>query len=122
MSCYRHTKEYCGCHWSVLRPCGFRNGGHRAVELPASGRRSATVDCNGVSQSAARIRIRSHCALPCLLTSTALSCPAHAANTWHGVQASTIVHYSTKQHAASRHLSRLCSVHRPCMVTPVSRA
>ena len=44
MSCYRHTKEYCGCHWSVLGPCGFRNGGHRAVELPASGRRSATVD------------------------------------------------------------------------------
>ncbi len=30
MSCYRHTKEYCGCHWLVLGPCGFPNGGHRA--------------------------------------------------------------------------------------------
>ena len=83
------------------------------VELPARWPiRSAPVNCNGVTHSAARIRTRSHCVLPCLLTSTAPSCPAHAANTcaWRAG-----INYSprTKQHAVSRHLSRLCSVHPP---------
>jgi hypothetical protein len=55
MSCYRHTNAVTGqCSAHAVSETVATE---LTVELPASGRRSATVDCNGISQSAARIAV-----------------------------------------------------------------